>query len=129
MVAAMSHELRTQLTRLRLRAEFIEDQEQQRLMLADLDSMGDMIDPTLAFVRDDAQRGRTCWSISEPWSKVSAKMKPCRRHHQFLAAARHRYPGAAERNLAGRRRSLRQVWWDGTRGPSIESLDASLSLF
>jgi signal transduction histidine kinase len=56
MVAAMSHDLRTPLTRLRLRAEFIEDQEQQRRMLADLDSMGDMIDSTLAFVRDDAQR-------------------------------------------------------------------------
>jgi signal transduction histidine kinase len=56
MVAAMSHDLRTPLTRLRLRAEFIEDQEQQRRMLADLDSMGDMIDSTLAFVREDAQR-------------------------------------------------------------------------
>jgi signal transduction histidine kinase len=56
MVAAMSHDLRTPLTRLRLRAEFIEDQEQQRRMLADLDSMESMIDSTLAFVRDDAQR-------------------------------------------------------------------------
>jgi signal transduction histidine kinase len=56
MVAAMSHDLRTPLTRLRLRAEFIEDPEQQRRMLADLDSMGDMIDSTLAFVRDDARR-------------------------------------------------------------------------
>jgi signal transduction histidine kinase len=56
MVAAMSHDLRTPLTRLRLRAEFIEDREQRRRMLADLDSMGDMIDSTLAFVRDDAQR-------------------------------------------------------------------------
>ena len=44
------HDLRTPLTRLRLRAEFIEDQEQQRRMLADLDSMGDMIDSTLVFL-------------------------------------------------------------------------------
>jgi signal transduction histidine kinase len=56
MVAAMSHDLRTPLTRLRLRAEFIEEQEQQRRMLADLDSMDGMIDSTLAFVRDDARR-------------------------------------------------------------------------
>ena len=56
MVAAMSHDLRTPLTRLRLRAEFIDDQEQQRRMLADLDSMESMIDSTLAFVRDDTQR-------------------------------------------------------------------------
>jgi hypothetical protein len=47
----------------------------RRIYRSDLDSMGDMIDSTLAFVRDDVQRGRTCWSISEPWSKVSAKMQ------------------------------------------------------
>jgi signal transduction histidine kinase len=56
MVAAMSHDLKTALTRLRLRAEFVGDQEQQRKMLADLDEMTAMIESTLAFARDDAQR-------------------------------------------------------------------------
>jgi signal transduction histidine kinase len=56
MVAAMSHDLKTPLTRLRLRAEFVEDQEQQRKMLADLDAMSAMIESTLAFLRHDAQR-------------------------------------------------------------------------
>jgi signal transduction histidine kinase len=56
MVAAMSHDLKTPLTRLRLRAEFVGDQEQQRKMLADLDEMAAMIESTLAFARDDAQR-------------------------------------------------------------------------
>ena len=55
MLAAMSHDLKTPLTRLRLRAEFVEDHEQQRKMLADLDEMSAMVESTLAFARDDAQ--------------------------------------------------------------------------
>lgn len=54
MLAAISHDLRTMLTRLKLRAEFIEDAEQQRKEIADLDEMQDMLDSTLAFARDDA---------------------------------------------------------------------------
>jgi len=56
MLAAMSHDLRTPLTRLRLRAEFVEDPEQQQKMLAELDEMTAMIDGTLAFAREDAKR-------------------------------------------------------------------------
>jgi signal transduction histidine kinase len=56
MVAAMSHDLKTPLTRLRLRAEFVGDQDQQRKMLADLDEMTAMIQSTLAFASDEAQR-------------------------------------------------------------------------
>ena len=55
MVAAIGHDLRTPLTRLRLRAEFIEDAETQRKVLADLAEMEAMISATLAFARDDAQ--------------------------------------------------------------------------
>jgi signal transduction histidine kinase len=54
MLAAISHDLRTPITRLRLRAEFMEDEEQQRRMLADLAEMEAMIAATLAFARDDA---------------------------------------------------------------------------
>lgn len=54
MLAAISHDLRTMLTRLKLRAEFIEDEEQQRKAIADLDEMQSMLDSTLAFARDDA---------------------------------------------------------------------------
>lgn len=54
MLAAISHDLRTPITRLRLRAEFMEDEEQQRRMLADLREMEAMITSTLAFARDDA---------------------------------------------------------------------------
>jgi signal transduction histidine kinase len=54
MLAAIGHDLRTPITRLRLRAEFMDDDEQRRKMLADLDEMEAMIGATLAFARDDA---------------------------------------------------------------------------
>jgi len=54
MIAAIGHDLRTPLTRMRLRAEFVEDAELQRKMLADLSEMEAMINATLAFARDDA---------------------------------------------------------------------------
>ena len=56
MIAAMSHDLRTPLTRLRLRAELVEDQDQQQKMLRDLDMMGNMIESVLALAQDDAKR-------------------------------------------------------------------------
>jgi signal transduction histidine kinase len=54
MLAAIGHDLRTPITRLRLRAEFMDDEEQRKKMLADLDEMEAMIAATLAFARDDA---------------------------------------------------------------------------
>jgi signal transduction histidine kinase len=56
MVAAMSHDLRTSLTRLRLRVEFIEDPEQQQKMMLDIEGMAAMVDATLALVRQAAQK-------------------------------------------------------------------------
>jgi signal transduction histidine kinase len=56
MLAAISHDLRTPLARLRLRAEFIEDEEQRAKTHADLAAMSDMILATLVFARDDARR-------------------------------------------------------------------------
>lgn len=54
MLAAIGHDLRTPITRLRLRAEFMDDDEQRRKMLSDLDEMEQMIAATLTFARDDA---------------------------------------------------------------------------
>lgn len=53
MLAAISHDLRTPITRLKLRAEFVGDDEQRQKMLADLDEMEAMIAATLQFARDD----------------------------------------------------------------------------
>jgi signal transduction histidine kinase len=56
MLAAISHDLRTPLTRLRLRAEFVDDDAQRAKMLGDIAEMEAMIAATLAFARDDAVR-------------------------------------------------------------------------
>jgi signal transduction histidine kinase len=56
MLAAISHDLRAPLARLRLRAELVKGAEQQRKMFGDLDAMNAMIDSTLAFARDDARQ-------------------------------------------------------------------------
>ena len=52
LLAAIGHDLKTPITRLRLRAEFIEDDEQRRRMLSDLDELEAMISATLVFARD-----------------------------------------------------------------------------
>ncbi|WP_426957927.1 ATP-binding protein [Muricoccus radiodurans] len=54
MLAAIGHDLRTPITRLKLRAEFMDDDEQRAKMLADLEEMEAMVTATLAFARDDA---------------------------------------------------------------------------
>lgn len=54
MLAAISHDLRTGLTRLRLRTEYIGDEQQRAKALADLDELQAMLSATLAFGRDDA---------------------------------------------------------------------------
>ncbi|MFN6953166.1 MAG: ATP-binding protein [Acetobacteraceae bacterium] len=53
MLAAISHDLRTPITRMRLRAEFVEDDEIRAKMLADLAEMEAMVNASLAFARDD----------------------------------------------------------------------------
>lgn len=50
-LAAVSHDLRTPLTRLRLRTELVADEPLREQMAADLDSMAAMIDATLDYLR------------------------------------------------------------------------------
>ncbi|MGJ4930366.1 ATP-binding protein [Bradyrhizobium sp. HKCCYLS2038] len=52
MLAAISHDLRTPLTRMRLRCEFVEDELQRSRMLADLDQMHAMLGSVLSFLRN-----------------------------------------------------------------------------
>jgi signal transduction histidine kinase len=59
MLAAISHDLRTPLTRMRLRGEFVEDKEQRARLFRDVDEMQAMVDSALAFFRDDFQAEQT----------------------------------------------------------------------
>jgi len=62
MLMAIGHDLRTPITRLKLRAEYMEDDEQRRKMLGDLEELEAMVSATLAVGRDT--------SIDEPASPL-----------------------------------------------------------
>jgi signal transduction histidine kinase len=55
MLAAISHDLRTPITRMRLRSEFIEDEAHRGRMLDDLDQMRSMLESVLSFLRNDGK--------------------------------------------------------------------------
>ncbi len=54
MLAAIGHDLRTPITSLRLRAEFIKDCDEREKFLATLDDMQTMSEATLSFAREQA---------------------------------------------------------------------------
>lgn len=56
MLAAMSHDLRTPLTRMRLFAEYVPDEEQRRQVLSDIADMEVMVSSSLAFASDEIRR-------------------------------------------------------------------------
>lgn len=61
LVAAAGHDLRTPMTRMRLRAEFLEDEAERETWIADLDELDHIADGAIRLVReevDDAARSR-----------------------------------------------------------------------
>lgn len=54
LLAAVSHDLRTPITTLRLRAEYIEDSDMRERTLATLEEMEAILSATLSFARDEA---------------------------------------------------------------------------
>lgn len=65
MLAAISHDLRTPLTTLRLRAEFMGDEEQRAKTLQTLEQMEAILNDTLAFARADAQSATRRFDLVE----------------------------------------------------------------
>jgi signal transduction histidine kinase len=59
MLAAIGHDLRTPITSMRLRAEFVSDEDTRKKLIGTLDEMHAMTEATLAFARDDAAREET----------------------------------------------------------------------
>ena len=64
MLAAIAHDLRTYLTRLTLRAEFIADPDQRAKAGADLAEMAQLLEDTLLFARHEAGRGDAAQSVA-----------------------------------------------------------------
>jgi signal transduction histidine kinase len=54
MLAAISHDLRTPITRLRLRSEYIEDPTQRTQTVRDLDQMQSMLESVLSLLRNES---------------------------------------------------------------------------
>lgn len=57
MLAAVGHDLRTPITRMRLRAEFVEDPGIREPLLRDLAQMGAMVDAALSYLRGERTSG------------------------------------------------------------------------
>lgn len=95
MLAAISHDLRTPITRLKLRAEFVEDEEQRDKMLADLDDMERMIAATLSFARDDASaEARVTLDLADLLQSLCDAASDAGQDARYDGAAHFAYVGA-----------------------------------
>lgn len=103
MIAAVSHDLRTPITRLRLRAEFVEDEQERTKMLADLAEMEAMIAATLAFARDEALvQPRAPVDLAALLSGVAADLR--------AQGADIRYDGPADATVEGDASALKRAF-------------------
>lgn len=59
MLAAISHDLRTPITRMKIRAQFLEDESVKHNFVYDLDEMEKMIAETLSFAREDSKKEKS----------------------------------------------------------------------
>ncbi|MGY6564641.1 MAG: ATP-binding protein [Halomonadaceae bacterium] len=59
MLAAISHDLRTPITSLRLRAELVQDEDAQRKMIAAIDELQSMTEAAISFARDESIKEET----------------------------------------------------------------------
>ena len=100
-LTAMSHDLKTPITRMRLRTEMLEDSAVQAKFVRDLEEMESMVTQTLEFMRDT--------SAGEPVQRVNlaalleslqSDFQDAGRPFEIGGAAAHPYPG---RPLALRR--------------------------
>ena len=99
--AAMSHDLKTPLTRLRLRTEMLEDAELRAKFAKDVDEMESMIAQTLDFMRDATS--------NEPAQPVDvmALLESLQTDYQD-AGQGFEIRGAVSRPISGRPRALRR---------------------
>ncbi|SEO54826.1 ATP-binding protein [Pseudomonas sp. NFACC39-1] len=94
MLAAISHDLRAPLTRMRLRGEFIEDAEQQSRLFRDVDEMQAMVNCALEFFRDEARlEHATAFDLAELLHTVVDDFKDAGTEVSFEGAQRFVYVG------------------------------------
>ena len=76
-MAAVAHDFRTYLTRLELRADFIDEPRQRDAAMADLKEMSVLLDDTLTFAREsvahDMQHARS--DIRQELAEIAAERR------------------------------------------------------
>ncbi len=144
-LAAVSHDLRTPLTRLRLRSELIDDERLREQMSADLDAMAQMIDATLDYLRglrdsepvrpididalleslaeDSAALGRPIGIEGKAWSSYPGRLSALRRGIQNLIDNAFKYGTAPRLRIEDSPDTLRVIIEDEGPGIPPEALD------
>lgn len=141
-LAAVSHDLRTPLTRLRLRAELLDDGPVREQIIADVEDMQAMIDATLAYLRDlrsetprpidinallsslaedEQSLGRQVSLAGEAASPYVGRLSALKRAITNLVDNAIRYAGAAELRIVDAGGQLQLVVED--RGPGIAAAE------
>jgi signal transduction histidine kinase len=77
MLAAISHDLRTPITRLRLRSEYIEDEAQRAQTLSDLDQMQSMLEAVLTLLRSGSAAKPTLVDVAALVQLVCEEFSDC----------------------------------------------------
>ena len=102
MLAAISHDLRTPLARLRLQVEFVPDKDLRVGMLANIDGMRDMLAETLSFAQGEATS-----ESSSPFDLASILISLC--DEASDAGANVQYEGRNRATVCGRRTAIRRM--------------------
>ncbi|PDT76578.1 ATP-binding protein [Bradyrhizobium sp. C9] len=90
MLAAISHDLRTPITRLRLRSEYIENDAQRAETLHDLDQMQAMLESVLSFLSGGSAAKPTLVNVAALLQTIAEQFSDCGhvvRYHGALRAS------------------------------------------
>jgi signal transduction histidine kinase len=107
MMAAISHDLRTPITRLKLRAQFLEDKTQQQQFMDDLDEMESMISQSLKYFKDEqANMMRSKFDLAALMVLICSKYQET---GQSLTYVGPKHGGNYQGDLIGLRRALNNI--------------------
>lgn len=94
MLAAISHDLRSPITALRLRVEMVDEEELRQRMVASLDEMQQMVEATLAFAKQESEIEPTqTVDLAKLCQDIVAERAEMGQPVTWLGGPEHQYPG------------------------------------